>query len=416
MSKAEMSEAEMSEAEPIIVLAAPASEAKKPPAWRRPALVAAAVVVLLAVAGWVTYAQRFEDTDDAQVDGDISAISPRVNGTVVAVHFVDNQPVKRGDLLVEIDPRDFQVALQVAQASVEQAEAQFQAELPMVEITSTSNSTSLATTTEDLATARAEFEEAKSSLDQLRAQLVQAVANNRYAQQQIARGEQLFSDEVITQADLDQRSSAADANAANVQSLRQAVAAAEQRVGQKRARIQSGASRLTEVRLNNPRQLDTRKANLAVRQAALDVARAQLEQAELNLSYTKVLAPVDGIAGKKSVNVGDRVQPGQQLAAITQTGRLWITANFRETQLARLKPGQRASIYVDAIGRDVEGTVESIGAATGARFSLLPPENATGNYVKVVQRLPVRIAIGPGQPGIDRLRPGMSVEPKVRVQ
>jgi membrane fusion protein (multidrug efflux system) len=245
---------------------------------------------------------------------------------------------------------------------------------------------------------------------------VQAVANNRYAQQQIARGEQLFSDEVITQADLDQRSSAADANAANVQSLRQAVAAAEQRVGQKRARIQSGASRLTEVRLNNPRQLDTRKANLAVRQAALDVARAQLEQAELNLSYTKVLAPVDGIAGKKSVNVGDRVQPGQQLAAITQTGRLWITANFRETQLARLKPGQRASIYVDAIGRDVEGTVESIGAATGARFSLLPPENATGNYVKVVQRLPVRIAIGPGQPGIDRLRPGMSVEPKVRVQ
>jgi membrane fusion protein (multidrug efflux system) len=318
--------------------------------------------------------------------------------------------------LVEIDPRDFQVALQVALASVEQAEAQFQAELPMVEITSTSNSTSLATTTEDLATARAELEEAKSSLDQLRAQLVQAVANNRYAQQQIARGEQLFSDEVITQADLDQRSSAADANAANVQSLRQAVAAAEQRVGQKRARIQSGASRLTEVRLNNPRQLDTRKANLAVRQAALDVARAQLEQAELNLSYTKVLAPVDGIAGKKSVNVGDRVQPGQELAAITQTGRLWVTANFRETQLARLKPGQRASIYVDAIGRDVEGTVESIAAATGARFSLLPPENATGNYVKVVQRMPVRIAIDAGQPGLDRLRPGMSVEPKVRVR
>jgi membrane fusion protein (multidrug efflux system) len=409
----------MSQAESIHVLAAPAAEpvsAPKKSAARLLAMVAAASAVLLALAAWVIYAHRFEDTDDAQVDGDISAISPRVNGTVVAVHFVDNQPVKQGDLLTEIDPRDFQVALLQAQAGVEQAEAQYQAELPMVEITSTSNLTSLATTTEDLATARAELEEAKSALDQLRAQLVQAVANDRYAQQQIVRGKQLFEDHVIPQNDLDQRSSAADASAANVQSLRQAIAAAEQRVDQKRARIQSGASRLTEVRLNNPRQLDTKKANLAVRKAALDVARAQLQQAELNLSYTKVLAPVDGIAGKKSVNVGDRVQPGQELAAITQTGRLWVTANFRETQLARLKPGQRASIYVDAIGRDVEGTVESIAAATGARFSLLPPENATGNYVKVVQRMPVRIAIDAGQPGLDRLRPGMSVEPKVRVR
>jgi membrane fusion protein (multidrug efflux system) len=409
----------MSEAESIHVLAdpesLPVSEPKKPTT-RVLAMVAAAAAALLAIGAWVIYTHRFEDTDDAQVDGDISAISPRVNGTVAAVHFVDNQPVKQGDLLMEIDPRDFQVALLQAQAGVEQAEAQFQAELPMVEITSTSNLTSLATTTEDLATARAELEEAKSSLDQLRAQLVQAVANDRYAQQQIARGKQLFQDNVIPQADLDLRSSAADASAANAQSLRQAIAAAVQRVDQKRARIQSGASRLTEVRLNNPRQLDTRRANLAVRKAALDVARAQQQQAELNLSYTRVLAPVDGIAGKKSVNVGDRVQPGQELAAITQTGRLWVTANFRETQLARLKPGQRATIYVDAIGSELEGRVESIAAATGARFSLLPPENATGNYVKVVQRLPVRIAIEAGQPGLDRLRPGMSVEPKVWIR
>jgi membrane fusion protein (multidrug efflux system) len=409
----------MSEAETIHVLAEPVSlpvSEQKKPTTRVLAMVAGAAAALLAIGAWVIYTHRFEDTDDAQVDGDISAISPRVNGTVAAVHFVDNQPVKQGDLLMEIDPRDFQVALLQAQAGVEQAEAQFQAELPMVEITSTSNLTSLATTTEDLATARAELEEAKSSLDQLRAQLVQAVANDRYAQQQIARGKQLFQDNVIPQADLDLRSSGADASAANVQSLRQAIAAAVQRVDQKRARIQSGASRLTEVRLNNPRQLDTRRANLAVRKAALDVVRAQLQQAELNLSYTRVLAPVDGIAGKKSVNVGDRVQPGQELAAITQTGRLWVTANFRETQLARLKPGQRATIYVDAIGSELEGRVESIAAATGARFSLLPPENATGNYVKVVQRLPVRIAIEAGQPGLDRLRPGMSVEPKVWIR
>jgi membrane fusion protein, multidrug efflux system len=371
--------------------------------------------VALAGTFWL-HSRHFEDTDDAQVDGDISAVSPRVNGSVIAVHVVDNQEVKKGDLLVEIDPRDFQVAVSLAKANVEQAEAQLSAEMPSVEITDTSNRTSLATTSEDVTSARAELAEAKSTLEQLGAQLVQAEANDRYAQSQLVRGKQLFADQVIPASDLDQRSSAADASAANVQALRKSVAAAEQRASQKQARIQVTSSRLEEIRLNGPRTLDARKATLAMRKAALDAARAQLEQAELNLAYTKVLAPVDGIVGKKSVNVGDRVQPGQQLLAVTQIDRLWITANFRETQLAHMKPGQRAKVYVDATGRDIEGTVVSMAAATGARFSLLPPENATGNYVKVVQRVPVRIALDDHQPGMDRLRPGMSVEPKVRVR
>jgi membrane fusion protein (multidrug efflux system) len=182
------------------------------------------------------------------------------------------------------------------------------------------------------------------------------------------------------------------------------------------ARLAAAETRAGETRTNAPRQLYSREAGLKVREANLGLAKAQLVQAQLNLGYAKVVAPVAGIAGKRSVNVGDRVQPGQQLITITQIGDLWVTANFRETQIELMKPGQKARLHVDALSRDYDGTVESFAGATGSRYSLLPPENATGNYVKVVQRLPVRIRFEPGQPEMDRLRPGMSVEPKVRVR
>jgi len=214
---------------------------------------------------------------------------------------------------------------------------------------------------------------------------------------------------VASQAEFDQQSSAADAADATVK-------AARKHVDQRRARLATAQSRLRETRLNNPRQLVAREAELQVRKANVEVARAQLKQAELNLSYARIVAPVAGIVGKKSVNIGDRVQPGQQLLALTQTGDTWVTANFRETQIEHLRIGQSATIHVDAIDRDYRGTVESFGGATGSRYSLFPPENASGNYVKVVQRIPVRIHIEPGQPDLDRLRPGMSVEPKVRVR
>ena len=360
-----------------------------------------AVAAVLAFAWWL-HARHFEDTDDAQVDGDITAISARVPGTVVAVHVVDNQQVKEGDLLVELDPTDLEVATAQARAAVAQAEAAYQAENPTVAITETSNRASVSSAQDEVDNARAEMLAAQHELDQAQAQ-------NRWAQLQLERGKQLLSTNTISQNDYDQRVSGADVARANV-------AAAQQRIAQKKAKLETAQTRFRETQQNAPRQLVSREANLQARKANLDLAQAQLKQAQLNLSYAKITAPAAGIIGKKSVNVGERVQPGQQLMLLTQTGNLWVTANYRETQLDNMRVGQKATVHVDAIDRDYNGTVESIAGATGSRYSLLPPENATGNYVKVVQRIPVRIRLDPNQPEFERLRPGMSVEPKVRVR
>jgi len=361
-------------------------------------------LAVVAVAGllWWLHARKFEDTDDAQVDGYITAVSPRVTGTVSRVLVEDNQTVKQGDLLVELDTADLEVALAQARAAVAQAQAGVAAEQPVVSITATSNRATVQSAEDEVANAEAELEAARRELDQ-------ALATNRFAQQQKERAAQLLASNTVPQAEFDQRSSAADVALA-------AVASAQKRVDQRRARLQTAQARLVEARANAPRQLVAREAGLSVRQANLDLARAQLRQAQLNLGYAKVVAPVDGIIGKRSVNVGDRVQPGQQLMSLTQNGELWVTANFRETQIERMKQGQQASVHVDAIDRDYDGVVDSFAGATGSRYSLLPPENATGNYVKVVQRIPVRIKLQPGQPGMERLRPGMSAEPKVRVR
>jgi membrane fusion protein, multidrug efflux system len=363
---------------------------------------AGVLLVALAALGWWLYARHFEETDDAQIDGDISAVSPRVPGTVTAVHVVDHQEVKQGDLLVELDPTDLEVAVAQARAAVAQAEAAYQAENPNVAITETSNRASLSTAEDEVQNARADLAAAQHELDQ-------AEAQDRLAQLQLQRGKQLVASNTISQADYDQRVSAADVTRANV-------AAARQRVAQKRSRVDAAEARLRETQQNAPRQLLSREASLQMRKANLELAQAQLKQAELNLGYARITAPAPGVLGKKSVNVGERVQPGQQLMPLTQTGRLWVTANFRETQIELMRPGQKASVHVDAIDRDYSGAVESFAGATGSRYSLLPPENASGNYVKVVQRIPVRIQLDPGQPEMERLRPGMSVEPKVRVR
>jgi membrane fusion protein, multidrug efflux system len=359
---------------------------------------ALALIALL----WWLHARKFEDTDDAQVDGYISSISARVPGTVVRVLVEDNQSVHAGDLLVELDTADLEVAVAQARAAVAQAEAAFAAEQPNVSITATSNRTTVQVAEDEVANAQADLEAAQRDLEQ-------AQANDRFAQQQRQRATQLLASQTIPQAEFDQRVAAADVT-------RAAVAAARKHVEQRVARLQSAHARLAEARSNAPRQLVSREAGLSVRQANLELARAQLRQAQLNLGYAKVLAPVAGIVGKRSVNLGDRVQPGQQLMSLTQNGALWVTANFRETQIERMQPGQPASVHVDAVDRDYDGSVESFASATGSRFSLLPPENASGNYVKVVQRIPVRITLKPGQPEVERLRPGMSAEPKVRVR
>jgi membrane fusion protein (multidrug efflux system) len=361
-------------------------------------------VAVAAIVGlfWWLHARHFEDTDDAQVDGYITAVSTRVQGTVVAVHFDDNQEVKQGDILVELDPADLEVALAQAKAALAQAQAQLQAEQPSVSITQSSNTASLATGGDAVANAEADLEAARRELDQ-------AEANNKFAQQQKARAVELLASKVIPQADYDQRVSAADSAAA-------AVATAKKRIDQRKATLQTAQSRLVETRANAPRQLVERQANLSVRQANLELAQAQFKQAQLNYSYGKLAAPISGILGKRSVNIGDRVQPGQQLFSLSQSGNPWITANFRETQIEEMKIGQEVEVHVDSLDKDFTGKVQSFAAATGSRYSLLPPENATGNYVKVVQRIPVRISLDPNQAGMDRLRPGMSAEPKVRVR
>ena len=379
------------------------------------ALVLLLGVVGLAVGGFffLRYESSFESTDDAQVDGNVSAISARISATVTAVHVEDNMTVNLGDPLVELDPNDYQAALDQAEASEQSAVAQTKVEVPGVPITTVTNRTSISTSGDDVATAKAELAAAWREYQAALLQVKAAVANNRLAQVELGRSTRLVATEAVSRDDLDRRRAEADTRAADEAAARANAEASRHRVDQSKARLSQAMSRLQQIEKNAPKQLDISRATLAVRLANAKAAKAEAEQARLNLSYTKIAAPVSGIVGKKSANVGDRVQPGQTLLGIVQVHDLWITANFKETQLAHMHPGQRVDVRVDAFGQTFRGHVESLPGASGARFSLLPPENATGNYVKVVQRLPVRIRLEPDQPGTERLRPGMSVEPKV---
>jgi membrane fusion protein, multidrug efflux system len=375
------------------------------------------ILAVLAGAGvlyWLQ-ARNFEDTDDAQIDGNISNIGPRVTGTVTAVRVVENQAVKANDVLLEIDPTDLAVAVAQAKAAVAQAQAQLQAEDPSISITETSNTAAMAGADAEILSASAGLTGAEKDVDQLMSRLTEAEGNERLAEIERKRGEDLWKAQAIPRADLDRRVTAAETATAQAQAARHALAGARERVSAQKAQLGATKSRLTEVRKNAPKQVETRKASVEYRQANLALAKAQLAQAELNLGYAQVRTPIPGTVAKKAVNIGDHVSPGQQLIAVAQIDTLWVTANFRETQIERMKPGMAADLHVDALGSNLSGKIESIGGATGSKLSVLPPENASGNYVKVVQRIPVRITIDPGQAGIDRLRPGMSVEPKIRV-
>jgi len=396
----------------------PTARAATPPwHWRRRRVWAVAAAAIAAVIALIYYLhdRQFESTDDAQIDADVSDIGARVGGTVTRVGIVENQAVHAGDVLAEIDPTDLQVAVAEARAAVAQTEAQLAAEDPSVPITQNTNAAALTNAASDLASASALLTGAGSEVEQARAQLAQATANNHNAQLDRKRGEELFAHGALPRAELDKRIAAADAGDAGVRAAQKALAVARARVTQQRSQLAATRGRLTEVENNAPRQIETRRASVLSRRADLELARARLRQAELDVDYAHVRTPVPGIVARKAVNVGDRVAPGQSLAAVAQIDRVWVTADFRETQIRRMKPGQTVSVHVDALNRGYSGTVESLGGATGSRVSVLPPENATGNYVKVVQRIPVRIRLDPGQDGLERLRPGMSVEPKVRV-
>jgi membrane fusion protein (multidrug efflux system) len=384
----------------------------------RPALLVFFIAFLMVLAAggyflWI-YLNSYEGTDDAQVDGHLNPVSTRVAGVIKAVYVQENQQVKAGQPLVDIDPSDYRVAVERARAEVAQAQAQTQAQAPNVPLTTVTTQTTAATSAADVAQASAGIAAAESEQAAAKAALREAEANNAKAQADVARYRALVEKDEISRQQYDQAVAAGRAATAQVEAARANVAASKKVIEQRRAQLQQAQSRAREATATAPQQIAIQRANVASRAASTQVAQAALNQAELNLSYTKITSPVDGIVGRKMAEVGAQVNPGQQLLSIVQTGDIWVTANYKETQLKEMQPGQRATVKVDALDRSFDGVVESIAGASGARYSLLPPENATGNFVKVVQRVPVRIRFKPGQEGLERLRPGLTVTTKVR--
>lgn len=398
--------------------ASPAAASPPTTRGRRKAFTIFFLILLVIGAGGFLYwlhARNFESTDDAEVEAHLNPISARIDGTITKVYVDDNQTVKAGDPLVDLDPRDFQVALDQARAQVAQARSMVIALQPNIPITQVENTTNVSTGEADVANAQAALAVAEGDQESTAAALTQSEANNARAQADWARYKLLISKEEVSEQEYDQIAATAKAQAANVTASQANLRAATQTVAQRRAQLLEAQSRLAQYRRNGPALVAIRRANVESNQASAQSAQAQVEQAQLRISYTKITAPVAGIVMKRSAEVGAHISAGQQLMEIAQIDDLWVTANFKETQLRNLHPRQSATIHVDALRQDFEGYIEDIGGSTGSVASVLPPENATGNYVKVVQRIPIRIRFKPNQNGLDRLRPGMSVEPDVRI-
>jgi membrane fusion protein (multidrug efflux system) len=376
-------------------------------------------VILLIAAGVGIYfwlqSRQFESTDDAEVEAHLSSVSSRVDGSIVRVYVDNNQIVKAGDPLVDLDPRDFDVAIDQARAQLAQARSQVTALRPNVPITQVESSTNISGAEADVANAEAAVGVAERDRESAAARLAEAQANAAKAKADLARYTLLIKNEEVSQQEFDQVAATAKAQDATVDANRAAVQSAGRTVEQRQAQLAQVKSRLSQYKSNAPAQLAIREANVESQQANQQTAQSILEQAELKLSYTKIAAPAAGIVLKRSAEVGERINAGQQLLMIAQIGDIWVTANFKETQMHNIHPGQPARIHVDALREDFDGYVENIGGSTGAIASVLPPENATGNYVKVVQRIPVRLRFKPNQKDLDRLRPGMSVEPDIRI-
>jgi membrane fusion protein (multidrug efflux system) len=375
-------------------------------------------VVILALLVAVFFAWRYftsyESTDDAEVDGHLMPLSARISGYVQNVNVDDNQYVTAGAVLAEIDPRDYQVAVDKARADVQDSEATAQSLGINVPITSINTTSQVSASAADVDNARAGVSTAQQQADVAAAQLAQAEANDVKAQNDVVRYKQLVARQEISQQLYDQAFSAAGASTANVAAARASVAAAQDQIRQAHAKLAQAEANLRASQ-TGPQQVASSRARALSAEASVAAKQAALDQAQLNLGYTKIVAPVNGLV-MKNAEVGMNVQPGQQLFTIVPLDDVWVTANFKETQLKYMHPGQRAEVKLDANGRTYKGHVDSIAGSSGARTSLLPPENATGNYVKVVQRLPVKIVLDPGQNSDRVLRLGMSVEPKVFVK
>ena len=381
---------------------------------KRTLVLAAAVVVLIGGFFLWRYLSSYESTDDAQADVHLYPVSARISGYVVRVNVDDNQWVQKGTVLVEIDPKDYEVAVAQAQANLASAEATAQSLNITVPITSVSTLSQLKFTASDIENSKAGVIAAEKQLTAAHAQLEQAEANDVKAQDDLHRYKMLVDKREVAEQIYDQALAAAKSSTA-------AVAAAHANESAAQQFVQQAQSRLVEAEANHqsaetgPQQVSSTKARVRAAIADVEQKRAALEQARLNLQYTKIVAPVTGEVNK-TVVLGLNVQPGQQLLTVVPLDEVWVTANFKETQLRHMRVGQVAKIDVDSTGRTLKGHVDSIAGATGPLFSLLPPENATGNYVKIVQRVPVKIVLDPGENRDRQLRPGMNVVPHVYLQ
>jgi membrane fusion protein (multidrug efflux system) len=391
------------------------------------------IVVLLAAAigGYFVWLdlQKTETTDDAEIDGNVVAISPRVTGHVTDVLVEDDQIVKKGDVLVKLDPKDYEVAVARVRADLNDALASLETSRSDVPLTTATTGSALngAKSARQEAAAAINYAEQQQNVAQARLALAQAnvkvaEANATKAAQDVERYKMLVAKDEISKQLYDQAVAASEAAKATVEAQKAAAVEAQHSIAAAGVGIEQARAKLAhadadvENAMTGPQQVNITQTHVSAAQAKVAQRRAELEQAELNLAYTTILAPADGVVGKKNINVGQNVSAGQQMMAIVPLEDLWVTANFKETQLRNMKLGQAVKLSVDANGRDYTGKIERFAGASGAKFSLLPPENATGNYVKVVQRIPVRIAIDPGQDQDHVLRPGMSVVPSVRVQ
>ncbi len=386
-----------------------------------------AIVLVLAVSGFFLwrYLNTYESTDDAEVDGHIDAVSARISGHIIDVEAEDEKYVKAGDVLVQIDPKDYQVALAKAEADLADAEAALKTSQINIPITSTTTASQLKSASSSRGDATAFLLGAERQLSAAQARQVSANAGVREAEANLAKAnddvrryKQLVEKDEISRQQYDTAVDAAAAAQATRDARNAAVAEAEQNVVVARSVVDQAKEKIAEADASvesagtAPQQVAASRTRAESALAEVAQRKALVDQAKLNLSYCTIVAPVTGIVGKKTVEIGENVSPGQQLLAVVPLDDVWIIANFKETQLSRMKPGQRVEFSVDAYDHEYKGTVQQIGGASGSRFSLLPPENATGNYVKVVQRVPVRIDLDPGENRDHRLRPGLSVDPE----
>jgi membrane fusion protein (multidrug efflux system) len=388
------------------------------PQSRRRGIILVVVVVLVVVAVAVWWHSTFsEDTDDAQVSGHLIQVSSRITGQVLKVDVVENQVVKAGDTIAELDPKDFDVAVENAQAALANAQANAAAANVNIPLTTINTGSTLRSADADVSGSRAGVQQAEQQLLGAKATVAQAQANLTKADADLARYKPLVEKDVISKQQWDAAVAADDgakASLANAQAAQSAAAdgvrAARDREAQARAQHNAAET--------GPQQVAVQSARAKAALAQVEQAQAQLDQAELNLGYTKVVAPANGIITRKSVEIDQNVSAGQNLLTLVSLDDLWITANFKETQLKHMQAGQPVEIEVDATGKTYHGKITQIGGATGSVLSLFPPENATGNYVKVVQRVPVRIDFNDlkNEDPKQELRPGFSVEPKVRVK